>query len=248
MPDAAVERIGSAMALERHADSRLTLDDTATDRRFAMPYRKTWDFAGERIDERHRLLGEAPLVDGMIDVGVPGWLLPADALKLYEMVFFSGGDILELGTYRGLSATVSLEASLSAGLRNTILSIDMDPISRDAGAATMHGRLGGERVHFFLTTADEALDTFGGAGRKFGFCFIDHSHRYEHVRSACERLTAVIEPGGFCLFHDYNDPRNADPGEDDYGVYQGVADGLDALAFEFWGVYGCCGLFRRTAA
>ena len=232
--------------LERHEDSRLTLEQTAIDQRFVMPYRKTWEFGGDYIDERHRLLGETALVDGMIDVGVPGWLLPADALKLYEMVFFCGGDVLELGTYRGLSAMVSLEASLSAGLRNTILSIDTNPVSRDAGQATLAGRLGRERVSFFLTTADEALETFGGAGRRFRFCFVDHSHRYEHVRSACERLAAVIEPGGFCLFHDYNDPRNALEADEDYGVYQGVADGLDPEAFEFWGIYGCSGLFRRT--
>ena len=247
MPDAPGERIGSAMAPERHQDSRLSLADTAVDRRFTTPYRKSWPFAGDRIDERHRLLGERTRADGMIEVGIAGWLLPADALKLYEMVFFADGDVLELGTYRGLSATVALEASLSAGRRNTLISIDMDPISRDAGQAELGRRLGGERVHFFLTTADEALDTFAGAGRRFGFCFVDHSHRYEHVRSACERLAAVIEPGGFCLFHDYNDPRNADPDEDDYGVYQGVADGLDPERFEFWGTYGCCGLFRRLA-
>jgi hypothetical protein len=232
--------------LERHEDSRLTLEQTAVDQRFAMPYRKTWDFTGDHIDERHRLLGEAALVDGMIDVGVPGWLLPADALKLYEMVFFCGGDVLELGTYHGLSAMVSLEASLSAGLRNTILSVDTNPNSRDAGMASLAGRLGHERVLFFLTTADEALDTFGAVGRRFRFCFVDHSHRYEHVRSACERLAGVIEPGGFCLFHDYNDPRNALEADEDYGVYQGAADGLDPELFEFWGIYGCSGLFRRT--
>ena len=230
--------------LVRHPGSRLTLRQTATDRRFSMPYRKTYKFAGTFIDARHRHLSECPRREGMIDLGIPGWLLPADALKLYELVYFCGGDVLELGTYRGLSASVALDASVAAGLANTLISIDLDPFARDAGAATVRGRPGGERAHFFATSADEALTTFTRAERRFSFCFIDHSHRYEHVRSACQLLPGVLEPGSFCLFHDYNDPRNAQADDLDYGVYQGVRDGLDPTLFRFWGVYGCTGLFR----
>ena len=65
--------------------------------------------------------------------------------------------------------------------------------------------------------------------------------------SACRLLPGVLEPGAFCLFHDYNDPRNADPLDDDYGVYQGVTDGLAPARFSFWGIYGCTGLFRFAA-
>ncbi len=230
-----------------HADSRLTLEQTATDQRFRMPYRKTYQFRGETIDDRHRALAECPRRDGMIDIGVPGWLLPADAMKLYEMVHFCGGDVLELGTYRGLSAVISLESSVAAGLSNTIVSIDLDPGASEAGRAEIAGRPGAERVHFFATSADQALETFIGAERRFRFCFVDHSHRYDHVLSACRKLPVVLEPGAFCLFHDYNDPRNAMEGEDDYGVFQGVADGLDPDLFSFWGIYGCTGLFRRAS-
>ncbi len=230
----------------RHPETNLSLDQTATDQRFLMPFRKTYDYAGAFIDATHRSLPELPKRDGMIDLGIPGWLLPADALKLYELVRFCGGDVLDLGTYRGLSASVELQASVAAGYDNAIVSIDLDPGARDAGAATVAGRPGADRVHFFATDADEALTTFTRAERRFRFCFIDHSHRYEHVRSACEKLPGVTEAGAFCLFHDYNDPRNADPSDGDYGVFQGVADGLDPSLFEFWGIYGCTGLFRRV--
>ena len=63
-----------------------------------------------------------------------------------------------------------------------------------------------------------------------------------------ERLADVLWPGAFCLFHDFNDFRNADPAYEDYGVYQGVADGLQQGRFEFWGIYGCCGLYRALPA
>ena len=235
---------GEASGLTRHPETRLTLRQTAWDRRFRMVYRKTYPFEGRYIDARHRQFTTCPRRRGMIDIGIPGWLLPADALKLYEMVYFCGGDVLELGTYRGLSATVALEASVAAGLDNKLISIDLDFASTQAGEATLAGRPGAERAYFFCSSADQSLAKFVEAERRFRFCFIDHSHRYADVLSACRFLPGVLEPGAFCLFHDYNDPRNASRKHDDYGVYQGVADGLDPALFQFWGVYGCTGLFR----
>jgi hypothetical protein len=90
-----------------------------------MPYAKTYHFAGEFIDEQHRALVSCIDANGMINTGIEGWLLPADALKLYKFVYFCGGDVLELGTYRGLSAFVCLKASEAAGLDNVIVSIDL---------------------------------------------------------------------------------------------------------------------------
>ncbi len=236
----------TAGPIDRHAQTWLTLEQTRTDQRFLMPYLKTYDFDGPFIDETHAALAHAPTKAGMIDIGIAGWLLPADACKLYEMAYFCGGDCLELGTYRGLSASVMLSASVSAGLDNTIVSIDLDPGAMGAGRAAIAGRAGAERVFFFNTDGDEALGTFTRAARRFNFCFIDHSHRYAHVLSACRALPQVILPGGFCLFHDFNDQRNADAGNEDYGVWQGVRDGLDPRVFEFWGIFGCTGLFRRV--
>ena len=235
----------SALPQDRHVQSWLTLEQTRTDQRFLMPYRKTFNFDGPFLNEAHAALAHGPTKEGMIDIGIAGWLLPADACKLYEMAYFSGGDCLELGTYRGLSASVMLSASLAAGQRNTIVSIDLDPGSTEAGRTRLAGKPGAERVFFFNTDGDEALGTFTRAARPFRFCFVDHSHRYEHVLSACRALPPVILPGGFCLFHDFNDPRNADEDDADYGVWQGVRDGLDPTCFEFWGIYGCTGLFRR---
>jgi hypothetical protein len=80
----------------------------------------------------------------------------------------------------------------------------------------------------------------------FDFAFIDHSHAYEHVYDVCRSLDKVLRHGAFCLFHDFNDPRNAAAEEIEYGVYQGVFEGLDLSSFEFWGIYGCTGLFRRV--
>lgn len=37
----------------------------------------------------------------IINIGIDGWLLLADAMKLYELTYFCPGDVIELGTYRG---------------------------------------------------------------------------------------------------------------------------------------------------
>ena len=96
--------------------------------------------------------------------------------------------------------------------------------------------------------ARATMEGFAAKGLRFGFAFVDHAHDYPSVVGVCAALAAVLRPGAFCLFHDFNDFRNADPAYQDYGVYQGVADGLEKGRFEFWGIYGCCGLYRALPA
>jgi hypothetical protein len=49
------------------------------------------------------------------------------------------------------------------------------------------------------------------------------------------------------LFHAFPVARIAlnDP---EYGVFQGVGEGLPEKQFEFWGCFGCTGLYRKRAA
>ncbi len=231
--------------LRRHAGTFLTLRETATERRFDMPFRKTYPYEGDTLTESHRKLVSRLHPSGMIDVGIEGWLLPPDALKLYEMAYHCTGDILELGAYRGLSASVMSGACLDAGRANTIISIDLDPLSVESSRATLAGCPGGERALFFQDDAASAIANLARIKRQFDFAFVDHSHHYDHVYTACLMLHRVIALGGFALFHDFNDPRNAMADVHDYGVYQGVMDGLRADRWQFWGIYGCTGLFRR---
>jgi hypothetical protein len=236
------------LELTRHESTFLTLDQTSNDRRFEMPYVRTFNFPGEFIGDQHRGLVSNIGPNGMIDTGVEGWLLPADALKLYEMVYFCGGDVLELGTYRGLSASICIQASEAADLHNVIVSIDLNPDEIARAQSNLAGKHGFERVNFFAVEAGEAVRGLARAKRMFNFAFIDHSHAYEHVYDVCRSLHRVLQLGAFALFHDFNDPRNSASNAPDYGVYQGVLDGLDERRFEFWGIYGCTGLFRRVGS
>jgi hypothetical protein len=235
----------SGMQLLRHEQTFLTLQDTAVDRRFDTQYLKTYDFPGEFINSFHGSLAVSIGSSGMIDIGVEGWLLPADALKLYELAYFCYGDILELGTYRGLSASILGQAVTAAGGGGCVVSVDLDANATEIARMNLMGRPGAESINLFAVEAGKAVRDLAQAKRLFDFCFIDHSHKYEHVFDVCQSLHRVLKVGAFALFHDFNDPRNADTQQLDYSVYQGALDGLRTDRFEFWGIFGCCGLFRR---
>jgi SAM-dependent methyltransferase len=242
-----VATLNTSPALTRHDGTFLTLDATAVDRRFHMPYLKTYAYPGEFINRQHATLVSNLAPSGMIDIGIDGWLLPADALKLYELAYFCGGDVLELGTYSGLSTSVIAQASHDAGVDSAIVTIDLDPGAIARSRANLQGRPGAERIYPLAADGAQAVRSLNDANRTFDFAFIDHSHAYEHVYDVCRLLDRVLKPGAFCLFHDFNDPRNADADVTEYGVHQGVLEGLDLSRFEFWGIYGCTGLFRRTS-
>lgn len=180
----------------------------------------------------------------MVNIGIDGWLLPQDALKLYEIAYFSG-DILELGTYKGLSTSILCNAVFNSGRPRPIVTVDISRELSLEAKEDMNKRmiLGKENVSYFVFNAITFVANLAEAGRTFSFAFIDHSHVYTHVKDCCKNLHRVIEPGGFVLFHDYNDPRNAHEACKDYGVFQGVNDGLSD--FEFYGIYGCTSLWRR---
>jgi SAM-dependent methyltransferase len=169
----------------RHDNTFLTLEQTAIDRRFVMPYLKTYGYSGEFINGQHAALVSNVAANGMIDIGIEGWLLPADALKLYEMVYCCGGDVLELGTYYGLSTSVIAQASQDRGVDNVIVTIDLSSEAIARARANLEGRPGAERIYPFVTDGGEAVRTLGGANRVFDFAFIDHSHAYEHVYDVC---------------------------------------------------------------
>jgi predicted O-methyltransferase YrrM len=232
----------------KNAHTALSLVDTAIDKRFTMPFRKTYDYSGEFIDSTHRMLMDAPLRDGMIDVGIEGWLLPANAMKLYELAYFTGGDMLELGTYKGLSTSILAHAAHNQGRRLSIVTVELHAhVSAEAEAGMKARRQPGrENVQFFVFEAEQFVSNLANVHRAFEFVFVDHSHRYEHVLATARKLHLVTRPGGFCLFQDFNEPRNPDANNRDYGVYQGVTDGLSKADFEFYGIFGSSGLFRRT--
>ncbi len=177
---------------------------------------------------------------------VPGWLMHADALKLYEMAYHATGPILELGCYHGLSTSIMARAVRDAGSNTRIYSVDLDPACLAATLRTLRRRNLAAGCALICAEAANATHQFAGDGLRFAFAFVDHAHTYAPVRAACEALPEALAPGAFCLFHDFNSPYNRDPENRHYQVYQAVTEGLDPARFAFCGIYGCTGLYQFT--
>jgi hypothetical protein len=204
----------------------------------------------EYINDHHRFLSHsqdpqtglllltAPgLMEHRDGVPINGWLRIEDALKLYELGFCCDGNILELGSYEGLSTCILAQALIDSGRAGTVSTVDLTYRHRVADNARECGV--GSRVK--IITADAAAAVRSFSAQRFGFIFVDHSHTYQDVKAICPLLREVASEGAFVLFHDYNDPRNGKDGN--YGVYQAVVENLPA-EFQFCGVYGCAGLYR----
>jgi predicted O-methyltransferase YrrM len=237
--------------VNRHEDTMLEIHELGSK---IPPYRPTFDLPAPFIDRWHKRLAESPLVEDTVLLQlktrpwfgktIPGYLRREDGLKLYEMAYYSPVDILELGSYQGLSTSILARAIRSSADRKRIHTVDLNPeYVRDTMRNLWTQGLQ-RRVSAYCDDAAAALRRFASQGKKFGFVFIDHAHTYEAVYEVCRELERVVMNGGFCLFHDFNDPRNSDPDDSVYGVYQAVLDGLSRAQFQFYGMYGCTALYR----
>jgi len=210
-------------------------------------YKKTIDFAGEFANEQHRALSVAPGgrmgLDYLIDIGIDGFLLTADALKIYEMAYFSDGNILELGTHKGLSTTI-IAGALEDSNHGLLETIDIDVDTNEMARNNVSTRPGSQRVTFTVKNATDRLDELVADGRKFGFIFVDHWHGYDATFEVAIRAIDLLVPGGFILFHDFVNSGNFDR-EHVYGVFPAIIDAiLPDDRFRFYGNSGCCALFR----
>ena len=200
------------------------------------------------INSSHAEIASAPSgrmgLAFLIDLGIDGFLLHEDALKLYEMTFFADGDVLEIGTHQGLSTSIMAKAlqDRGSGFLNTV---DIDSTVQSRARQTMASRPEGVRVIFNVNDATAHLDQLVSLKKRFGFAFVDHWHGYDATREVAMRLGSVLNPGGFALFHDYINADNSDL-DHVYGVYQALLDSLAAdPEWLFYGNFGCCGLWRR---
>ncbi len=209
------------------------------------PYRPTYG-AMPFINAYHRQLSECPVDEsGCINIGIPGWLRREDALKLYELAYFAAGDVLEFGSHCGLSASIIGRAVVDSRRRRKVTTVDCRLRSVLLTWRTLQ-RCGLVRyVKVRWADAVRIAARHRRSSRRVAFVFVDHSHRYRDVLSLCSELPELVVEGGFALFHDFNDNRNNDPADKHYGVAQAVIETLGPDRFEFFGIFGCCALYRR---
>ncbi|MCB0345697.1 MAG: class I SAM-dependent methyltransferase [Bdellovibrionales bacterium] len=209
------------------------------------PFRKTFDYPGEYINQQHEYYSSCPVYRAQIQLDIEGSLRPEDALKLYEMSYFAKGDVLELGTSFGLSTSILSQANRDSGWRKKIESVDLDPSCVEQAQRNLAERGLSKNVNISVSDAGSFCQQMVNSRRAFSFAFIDHAHSYGAMHPVCVLLNSLIMRGGFCLFHDYNDKRNNNSDDTDYDVVRAVQDGLGSSYFEFYGMFGCTGLFRK---
>lgn len=210
------------------------------------PYIPTHRFDGEYINENHRYYSYCKKSGVCIDTGIDGWLHTGDALKIYELTYFSAGDILNMGTYKGLSASIILSAIKDSGKKLVCNSVDINVITTEEARDNLSDSTNElqEVINFYICDGVLFLDTMIMQNKKYGFAFIDAGHGYKNTYANAIRLNKLLISGGFVLFHDYIDRRNFDE-ESYYGVFQATNDALLVdNKFVFCGVFGCSALFR----
>jgi predicted O-methyltransferase YrrM len=205
-------------------------------------------YRGPIVSSSHRQILEAPLgrlgIPINIDLGIDGYLQREDALKLYELAYFSAGDVLEFGTHKGLSASIIARALWDGGGERMLETVDIDANAMGEARRAVALTPGGHHVTFAVKDAVERLGELAEQKRRFGFIFVDHWHGYEATLAVARRCKDVLLPGGYVQFHDFLDPSNADP-QHVYGVYQAVLDSIcEDDRFVFDSLAGCTAVFR----
>ena len=217
----------------------------------ALPYKPTHDFGRFFIDADHESISQLERNGIALKSEISGWLQIDDALTLYEFAYFTTGNVLELGTYQGLSASFIGLALLNSGRGMVCDTIELDP-RQSAVAYSNLDNLGlTSVVQLHVGDGANLCRRLKSLGKRYGFAFIDHSHGFEDVKAACDLLKDLIVPDGYIVFHDFTDPRNSTrqgvgDHPDEFGVRHACDVSFADGSFAFLRTCGACGLFRRV--
>lgn len=174
---------------------------------------------------------------------IPGWQLPGDSLKLYEIAYEKGDVILEIGTYGGRSATVELLGSLANPQRTKkpqFFGVEIDV----HGVWRSYSSLKSEGLEKYALLFHGDLQGFANAiPVKPTMVFVDGDHRYEGIKRDLAILSEILSPGTPVLCHDYTNPEN-DSGE--LGVRQAVNEFVADGFATFEGTFGCSAFLITT--
>jgi len=198
--------------------------------------RPSWRANPAYVNEGHRRV-----FDETKDI--PGWQVEGDAHKLYEMAYFAGDVILELGVYGGRSAVVELKGALSnpARSRPQLFGLDVDRTAIRRSYETLAAF--GLAEHALLYEGD--IDAFM-AEFEVGptMVFVDADHRYEAVKKDLDALSRLLAPGVPVFCHDY---ANREPAEGEIGVRRAATEWERSGFAEWNAAFGAGALFVTTA-
>jgi hypothetical protein len=203
-----------------------------------LPHRPSWPGAEMYISEEHSRIFD-------LTSALPGWQMPGDSEKLYEMGYHAGDVILEIGTYGGRSATVELKGALANPARTLppqFYGIDIAPDSIARTRQTLADHKLIDYCHLFEGT----FQAFTARWEiEPTMVFLDGDHRYEGVAADMAALSKYLKPGTPVLVHDFLNPEN-DTGA--YGVRRAGYEWEATGAVRLIGCFGCTALYLTQPA
>ncbi len=171
---------------------------------------------------------------------LPGWQMPGDSFKLYEMGYHAGDVILEVGPFGGRSATVALRGALANKARTIRpsyygIDIDADSIARTRGNLAL-GMIG-DYCHLFHGVLQEFVQCWDITPT---MVFLDGDHSYEGVATDLKTLSHYLTSGTPILIHDF---LNAENNTGKIGVKQATREWEKQGHGRFLGCFGCSALY-----
>ena len=166
------------------------------------------DFAGDREG-----------VDRLVkELKVGGWCRPAEREVLYALARYGpgAGEIVEIGTWQGLS-TIYLAAGSKVAGRERVTTIDPDPVQH---WATIHRNLllAGVADWVTVVTAESTETAQQWNSQPIRLFYLDGDHTYEQVVRDFQAWQAFVAPGGIVALHDALEPN-----------WPGVSQAIDEL-------------------
>jgi len=176
---------------------------------------------------------------------IPGWQLEGDSYKLYEMGYFAGDVILEVGTYGGRSAVVGTQGALGNKCRKCKpqffgINENLNSIKLTYGSLVMYPSLA-DYCCLFHGTLEEFSKDFTIQPSMVSW---NGDHQYERVIRDFELLSEMLSPGVPVLCHGFLNPEK-DTGK--YGIHKALTEWEGAGFGEFYGVFGSSALIVTTA-
>ncbi len=143
---------------------------------------------------------------------IEGWLTEGQARRLYlaGLTVPSGGQVVEIGSFRGRSASVLATATERVVCIDPHLGSDRGPQEIEADPArgasdfdAFHANLAGAGVAGRVTHVRELSgEALGAVDGPIDVLFVDGAHRYGPALDDVRRWGARVPPGGRMLVHD----------------------------------------------
>jgi predicted O-methyltransferase YrrM len=129
------------------------------------------------------------------------------------------GNILEIGSYYGLSSLMLLEGNKKSKVRGKVYLIDPNPQPSKEKFLKNLKSYGFDKEVVLLDTKSEHAHS--ELKKEFRTIFVDGDHSYLAVKKDIKLCKKTLRPGGIILFHDagWTDVKKAIEGELDGSIY-----------------------------